>query len=83
MWQTAHCGIPFGRFRLHAHGADCSVPSTQVQEGDTVGELSLVANRPLWYSLVVASATARVATIALTSLKEYVSTQLPPDAQER
>jgi hypothetical protein len=41
----------FSRLHLHAHGADCSVPSTQVQEGDIVGELSLVANRPLWYSL--------------------------------
>jgi len=48
-----------------------------------VGELSLLANRPLWYSLVVASPTARVVAINLQALRGVISAHLSLEAQEK
>ena len=41
------------------------------QEGDSAGELSLLAGRPLWYSLSVHSAAVKVACLELSVLREY------------
>lgn len=52
------------------------------QSGDSTGELSLLPGRPLWYSLVVRSATARVASVELQPLLEYFHNEGPYVLQE-
>ncbi|KAG2494361.1 hypothetical protein HYH03_007418 [Edaphochlamys debaryana] len=45
-----------------------------LREGATCGELSLLAARPLWYSLVVASPTAKVISLDLGALRTWLLT---------
>lgn len=49
-----------------------------VQENDSVGELSLLAMRPVWYSLVTTSETAAVLSIDLAAVRDYITACVPP-----
>ncbi|KAF5837322.1 hypothetical protein DUNSADRAFT_4530, partial [Dunaliella salina] len=55
-----------------------SMDLLKAKAGETVGELSLIASRPLWYSLVVASPSARVAAIDLQALRDFTTQHMPP-----
>ena len=58
------CGISFCLF---SYLCSCLLG----QGGDSVGELSLLADRPLWYSVMVRSAIVRVACLDLSVLRSY------------
>ncbi|GFR51463.1 hypothetical protein Agub_g13872 [Astrephomene gubernaculifera] len=45
-----------------------------LREGATCGELSLLAARPLWYTLVVSSPSAKVISIDLAALRTWLLT---------
>ena len=49
-----------------------------MQAGDSAGELSLLAARPLWYTMVTCSESVTVMSLDLHSLKEYVTTCMQP-----
>ncbi|GIL53685.1 hypothetical protein Vafri_9318, partial [Volvox africanus] len=48
-----------------------------LREGSTCGELSLLAARPLWYTLVVASSSAKVVSLDMPALRSWLLTSEP------
>ncbi|GIL85012.1 hypothetical protein Vretifemale_13636, partial [Volvox reticuliferus] len=48
-----------------------------LREGSTCGELSLLAARPLWYTLVVASSSAKVVSLDMPALRSWLLNSEP------
>jgi hypothetical protein len=56
----------------------CWLHAIPAQEHDSAGELSLLAMRPLWYSLVTTSDSATVLSIDLAAVRDYLASSVSP-----
>jgi CRP-like cAMP-binding protein len=60
-----------GLLEAHAGSAAHTTDLGVLHAGQSAGELSLLADRPLWYSLIVTSSTATVVSLDLATLKLF------------
>ena len=62
----------------------CYDRAVLAQVGDCSGELSLLGNRPLWYTLVVHSAAARMLSLDTETIRTFLASLLmraPPSSR--